>query len=320
MDFFAFFDRIQQQKHLESVDYKVDIDGVELDVRYTAFSQSNDLVLTFHGAVARSRRTLPTFSRAHHRLIAGRSEIQIADPTLPVSETLSVAWYTGSESIDSQTVIKKFIDQIKKTNRYRKRIYFGTSAGGFAALYFSFFDPGSYVVVVNPQTSVESYDVRIVARYIRDCWPGAGSVAGIPDRITTVLSQLYREPFSNLVVYVQSLGDRVHCQSHMAPFVHVAGRTAPEDRFVLQTEFWGHVGHSKAGIDPYHWMDAITHFDGSPTMVEVIQKWHELRGAADQPGKIAARPASPERAAAANPRDLAISQKLVELSRKGPRA
>lgn len=123
-------------------------------VRYHQ-GQSDTLVIIFHGAVDREKRETPRYQSfipnmgPHH-------QISIPDPTLELGSEIPMAWYLGGADMPLQSQLPKIISAISAVAGIKRRIYLGGSSGGFASLYYSWADPKSACVTINPQVECPS--------------------------------------------------------------------------------------------------------------------------------------------------------------------
>lgn len=137
------------------------IDNGEIPYRFMRAKQpSRSLVVFFHGAVDKSKRTAPVFTPCFEEISLYAHQISISDPTILCKEEITLAWYAGHDSFHTQTHLPKFIEKVKEHLLIEKIIFVGTSGGGFAALFNSWHFEKSFVIVQNPQTKISSYYKR----------------------------------------------------------------------------------------------------------------------------------------------------------------
>lgn len=238
--------------------------GLEFPVAFTpAAGKTDNLLIKFHGAVDRSnpKRVPPIFVPADPVLGLDWHQLSISDPLLSLYKDLRISWFVGDHEHDMQTLLPGFLKQITEQLNCSKRVYFGTSGGGFAALLNSARDPGSIALTLNPQIVLGNYYARIVQEYVDICWPGAGSIADVPTTRTTDLSEIYRTAPGNTVIYLQNATDPHHLHRHGGPLLAAVGRRSssgsPID-FMSDISFWGKIGHQPAPAHAYlKWLEAI---------------------------------------------------------------
>lgn len=213
--------------------------GLPIDLRFQRRGGACLLVM-FTAAVPKDC-TVPRFTGAGISRGLDADVLYVSDPSLVRDPELFLAWYTGSVQQDFRSVFVDIIGHLMETGNYRRTVFFGGSAGGFASLYFSAQIPGSVAVPTNPQTNLAHYSPPLVRRWARTCWEATGSVEeslfDIP--VCTDLVSLYRQPSDNEIAYIQNRQDDKHVGPHMAPFLEATrGRTSV--RYILGD--WG-VGH-----------------------------------------------------------------------------
>jgi len=133
-------------------------------------NNSDTTIFFFHANISREGKELPFFMG--NRVMSGKkvNRVFISDPSLLMSETLSLAWYSGVfDNVKVQDVLLKSIHKIIFTLESKKNIFFGPSNGGFAALYFSWFFPNSLAFVMNPQTRISDFTFNAVQQYAKSC-------------------------------------------------------------------------------------------------------------------------------------------------------
>lgn len=199
------------------------------------------LIVAFHGAFERSRNELPKFlDRQNIGVEAHR--ISIADPALERSDRLALGWFAGDDGFPLQQLLPAYLKSLIEKLSIERVIFMGSSAGGFASLFYSWHIPGSVAVVKNPQTSILAYRRSAHDRYVRACWPrGVENYGSIGPELD--LTELYSKRVDNTVIYIQNTLDFHHLYNHMVPFL----ASIPSDfteQVVVKTSYWGRAGHS----------------------------------------------------------------------------
>src|SRR6185312_3746617 len=105
---------------------------------------------------------------------------------------------------------------VSSLDKPQRLVFFGASGGGFAALYYSYFFPGSLALPMNPQTILANYSPRPVTEYTATAW-GAEDIKDAP--ILSDLRELYAEGLPNTVGFIQNVQDTHHRDRHAAPWV-----------------------------------------------------------------------------------------------------
>jgi len=220
------------------------VHGANLDINFTRTAARTDVLLVgFHGSVNRETRQVPAFSG----LIPGAGtlvhQLMIADPSLRMGDQLGMAWYAGDHAFRSQEILGPIICAAADALRASRVIYFGSSGGGFAALYYSWQHPGSLALVGNPQTNIERYYSGYRRRYLAACWPGIENLDELEGLVTTNLLKQYATGMENSVIYLQNPTDHFHLINHAAPFLSAIQEIPAWKKLVFESIWPGKFGH-----------------------------------------------------------------------------
>lgn len=130
---------------------------------------SDKLVVSFHGAVDRTKHTLPIYARWDWGKRLNANLLCISDPTLSLDPSLRIGWYTGTATTDVMKCLVTFITEAIDHFKFEpsKSTMFGSSAGGFAALMVGSKISGVNAFAINPQTRIWKYKQSHVAEYMR---------------------------------------------------------------------------------------------------------------------------------------------------------
>lgn len=180
-----------------------------LEVRLVRRS-SNALVVAFHAAVDLTAATLPVFTGQKVTQDLDASVLFVSDPSLELG--LSIGWFAGDRERPLQRDLVRVIEHVVAELGAAVVVCQGSSAGGFAALYYSLQLPGSLAVAMNPQTSIMKYYQPRVRDYVDTCWPGGA------DDVTTDLVAAYSAAMPNKVLYLQNRDDAFHIRNHYRPW------------------------------------------------------------------------------------------------------
>ncbi len=211
-----------------------------LDLLYMP-NGSKTTVVSFHAA-ARPQSPLPIFAGGNVAADHGVNRIHISDPGLYCSDNVRIAWFAGALGLPLQTFLPSVLAHLIEHAGGERTVFWGPSAGGFAALYYSKFFPNSLAIPVNPQTILANFGYQNQRIYTH-----AAFGAQTPDEHDSVLRENicsdlrihYGGNLPNYVLYVQNLLD-THVELHMEPFLESLGQTT-RIRTHLGAE-WG-VGH-----------------------------------------------------------------------------
>lgn len=222
----------------------VDIGGAEpVATRAWPAPGAKALVVLFHGAVNRKTHEYPKYLGYRRGVHPHAHQIAFSDPSLLLSDKLSMGWFAGSSGTPLQSLLPPFITGLVESLGVEKLIFVGGSGGGFAALFYSWAFPGSTAVVMVPQTNINGYHRSHREAYIESSWPNLEGAATDTATPRLDLRTLYSKGMENTVIYLQSSLDLFHVEKQMAPFVRSLP-AASFSRFMLKCSFWGKVGHS----------------------------------------------------------------------------
>ena len=242
--------------------FSLQIAGGEIPVQVQR-RDSPILIITFAGAINRSKLQLPQFGGTRLEAFTVGSVIGFADPSLARGPDLTAAWYAGHEGFETQSILPGLIQRCVAACGAERVIYAGGSVGGFAALYYSWLHPGSIVIATNPQTNIERYSAGHQEFYRRYCRPGLGESEPLSTVITSNVVPLYARVFENTVIYLQNAADPFHLRGHFAPFV-AAIDLPHQEKMLARLGFWNQIGHT--AMPTNEWLAWLKAAIDSPTI------------------------------------------------------
>lgn len=189
--------------------------GLPIDLRFD--DRGHDVtIIIFHAALNRETAAVPAFIGGSFSEDIPANRIFVSDPSLAVDPALRLAWYAGNaEQPDLQRVLPTILRHMIPSGQ--RVVLFGPSGGGFAALHYGPYFPGSITVPVNPQTSLRRYHEHEVQEWIDLAWaPGLG-LTDLPAAVD--LTAVYRFPVATEVWFVQNQGDTFHVREHQKPLL-----------------------------------------------------------------------------------------------------
>ncbi|MET4622620.1 hypothetical protein ABIE18_004099 [Arthrobacter sp. 2762] len=197
------------------------IDGAQpLDIFYLP-TGSDTTVVSFHAAISGQGTNLPMFSGFKVTQDWTPNQIFVSDPGLLTSDDLTIGWFAGSSELALQEVLPQVLSKLIGAAGGSRTLFWGPSAGGFAALYYSRFFPGSLAVPVNPQTILSNFNIAHQRRYTEAAF-GAETVEQHEDVFARQLCSDLRDHYDgetpNYILYVQNITDP-HVELHMNPFL-----------------------------------------------------------------------------------------------------
>lgn len=190
--------------------------GLPIDVRHDPRGYGATTIF-FHAALTGGPYRFPFFSGIGISEDLPTNRVHISDPSLYLSDNLHLGWYAGSQKQPRlQWAIRGMLNHLVPADQ--KVVTFGSSGGGFAALYYAARRDGAVAVPVNPQTNLANYNPAAVARYARLAWGVNGDDVLSKVPAVTDLTRLYRAS-TQRVFYVQNKNDRGHMERHFGPFM-----------------------------------------------------------------------------------------------------
>lgn len=225
------------------------------------------LVVTFHGALHRSKYELPRFEWLSTLKGRNFSSLYFCDPTLWLDDTIQLGWFAGWPGVDIQRDIANIIIAAAHAASATRVILLGSSGGGFAALQVSALVPGSLCLPFNPTTHIHKYWVNgdptlhgTERKLIEVAYPQAAP-EGIRridwDHDWTVaegdhLSVLrrYSKPVGNYVLFASNPNEW-HYDQHYLPFL-AAAATGDNLQRVRVWEYEGRELHAPPRPDEFN--------------------------------------------------------------------
>lgn len=194
-------------------------------------------LVTFSAATPAKVETYPSFAGHPMSLELDVNWLAFSDPATGSAESLLTFWHLGTRRVDSQRFIPAIVRKAAAQGSGESLLFFGSSAGGFAALNYGSQFPGSAALVMNPRVNILNYPNRF-DNYSATAFPGFDE-ARLTQTLPLDMAAHYESPRGNTVFYVQNLQDSVYVKHHHAHFERsVVGR--PDVQFI--TGDWG-VGH-----------------------------------------------------------------------------
>lgn len=171
-----------------------------------------------------SNSRLPSFSGYNLLEQIDASYVCVNDPTLYLSESLNLAWYLGAKEVPAQSIIVRALQKIIDQEKPKRIIFVGGSGGGFAAMYYASFFPGSLALPWNPQTDIFNFTPESVSAYLKCAWDFDGTTEQarllLKDTLDTDLFGRFNQPgVLNYLLYLQNSSDYHHIEFHLKPFL-----------------------------------------------------------------------------------------------------
>ncbi len=134
--------------------FVVNCDGVPFHA-YFQRTQHKRLFVLLDGAVGEDR-SIPQFERRSWAGLMPGSILCVSDPTLELSDQLSMGWYIGTQNKDYTAQMAQLVEKVATELGLSRSdvVFYASSGGGFASLMCARLLPGSKCILVNPHIDV----------------------------------------------------------------------------------------------------------------------------------------------------------------------
>ena len=209
--------------------YQFKEDNLHIDFLLTGMEKiekSSAVLVCFGGAVSsRSGTSAPFFSGGGISKRLDVPVISIADPSLGLSNQLTLGWYVGFQGFQDLPFRIAFLLDAFSEKIGKPLIIFGGSGGGFASLLILNLLKTEYAsaFVWNPQTSISRYGPNAVKRFLETSFPKLSSSGDLRSLLEAcgVQHDLTSPEFvlnlNKKVLYIQN-GSDWHTVAHAKPF------------------------------------------------------------------------------------------------------
>lgn len=191
-------------------------------------ARSKNLFVLCPSAITPGKSPIPHFYRwtwAAQGLFPG-NVLVVSDPTFSLDPRLRTGWFFGGPEEDATLYFSMILEIFCKTLQvnYRNLYFWGSSAGGFIAMQFARYFPGSTAVAVNAQTDISRYEDN--ALFYQREFPGLAAEEvnrQFASRLNLVANS---KNFSgNTLFMVQNIQDTHHYREHFLPFFSAVSGT-----------------------------------------------------------------------------------------------
>lgn len=131
---------------------QVSHEGYPLDFSIRPKRNTKRLAIVFNSQ-QNSDGKIKLFTWANVAARLDASCLHISDPTLYLSETAVIGWYTCNKALNFQPVLKTIIDLFASALGADEFIFLGSSAGGYPAFYYSQIYGNSTALLLAPSLS-----------------------------------------------------------------------------------------------------------------------------------------------------------------------
>lgn len=231
----------------------IDHGGLPIDVMNVPIAGTDTTVVMLHGAMKEDVR-LPVLSGLGLTRDLPASRIFISDPSLVLSEKMTLGWYAGnSYQPQLQTELSRIVAKVFRDHGSKQLIFFGGSGAGFAGLRLAAGIAGAKVLLWNAQTDIAKYGASSVRRFAQEAFQidpyEYDPLALVPESVTLNVCPLYASPTGVSVAYMQNTSDVLHIERHLKPFMRTLH---PDNDVQLLADDWGegHTPPPKALLGP----------------------------------------------------------------------
>ena len=202
--------------------------------------QAGNTVICFSAASSKVRE-VPFWTGRGLTSSLDANVLLVSDPSMILDRTLSLGWYAGS--LEQPDLIETLTEVFRVVSQGTRPIFFGASAGGWAALKYAARLDEAVAVAVNPQVDIARY--MYFPYYLRKAWHAEEGSERLPSDGN--VARDYAEGNDSLVVYVQNEGDSHHLNEHFAAFKAMCGN--PDKLIELLPDLGaGHVAPAKESL------------------------------------------------------------------------
>ena len=200
----------------------------------------------FHAAMNPGRRRPLPFFQGRRIAPRGLNAVLLSDPSLGLHPEVKVGWFLGCRRFTLRERLPAILDHVDRLTGARRRLLWGCSAGGTAALHYA--RDEDVAVAINPQTVIANFTRGRWQPWLEHGWGVTGRAA--EQDWLAAHADLRREPPKGRVLYLQNARDD-HVARHMQPLLQAMGLPAGEGehgRVRVTLGNWGE-GHAPPSSD-----------------------------------------------------------------------
>lgn len=230
--------------------YRLMVGHQQFDMLWCPKPGSMRLFVFLCGDIQRAKTPPPVFSRWSWADNFPGHCLYIFDPTV-YALPLTLAWYCGTSDFDPAYTVARIVNDVCQSKDIQEENVFlyGSSGGGFAALRFSLFFPGSVPIAINPQIDITTFHLPSADGYLRKAFGLTREEARkrIPERVNLFAHiDAFRR---RRIIYAQNLLDPEHYENHYLPFCAAlkACKSYNTDQDLFHRVTFSHPGGHAAG-------------------------------------------------------------------------
>lgn len=130
--------------------------GVDFDCLFHRNRDNSDILYVILSGARTAGNSQPTFKRWSYYNFMDGHMLNIDDPMCRIHKNLSLGWYYGTKTECYCDYLSEIVEEFAYENGITNNniIFYGSSGGGYAALYCACKIPGSFAVAINPQINL----------------------------------------------------------------------------------------------------------------------------------------------------------------------
>jgi len=197
----------------KSIDIETLIQNIE--------SVSGNIFILLSGARDPSTQPIPKFDRWKWKDKFPGITVNISDPSLYSNDKkLRIGWYIGSKTVDYTKEICEVVLRIAQHfNIKREKIFFyGSSAGGFAAIRMSSIIDGSTAIAINPQIDIRKYIQSQYNAFLKHSFQSTHEHITNEDLLRFDATIELKKTQNTKIIYAQNILDHSHFQDQYTYF------------------------------------------------------------------------------------------------------
>lgn len=208
------FDEFVQNFKFQDCLLSVVVDGLCFDFLIKPGELKNAFVLFNSAVPEKDFVKTPIFTARKILSDLKSSKIYVSDPFINITDGFRCFWYLSSKKVDVQNIIKNILSHLFYLMEAERIVFWGSSGGGYPALFYSYQFENSVALVNAPTTTIKKHHE---ADFILSSMNSAlgefyeDEVAGVLD-----LKELCG---SNSAFVLLNKGDRIFREKHIVPYV-----------------------------------------------------------------------------------------------------
>lgn len=219
-------EEFEQSYNKQWVTGEVRFDGYPVDFSLASRPESRRLAVVFNSQ-QKDDGNLRLFTWQNAAKLLDCSRLHISDPTLSISDTALIGWYTANKYFNSQKAVSRLIDIVVNTLAPEKIIFLGSSGGGFPAAYEGCRIKNSICVLLAPtfqiRNSPQAKKGKTFFTELHDLDTFPEVEASFNEVDWSILKSIDRANYDLKFHILQSTGDDVFWEGQLSPLLENFG-------------------------------------------------------------------------------------------------